>query len=81
MTLHSEQSAVTSPLPLIFDASQRVQRIGEVGIQRLLQVKDVFVGAFNRCVEVLMIEFIILFGVENRPGVRRKTGQLQKKNG
>ena len=69
---HAEECPVAGPLGFVFDFCQGIQRIGKVGFERLLQIKDVLIGAFDSGVKMLMIEFVILLGIEQRP---RKSGK------
>jgi hypothetical protein len=75
--VHREEVAVPLPLPLVRDLGESVQWIGKIAAQRLLEPVHVLGDALRVHREVLMVEPIELFTIDETIGVD-VTGDQEK---
>jgi len=68
--VHVKQVSISLPLCRVVDRGQRIERIGERGKVRLqgeLEVLDVLHRVFGIVVEGLVVEPVVLLGIEDAP--------------
>ena len=70
--MHNKQIPVFLPILFIVDRGQGVQRVGEGRAECHGEVPDIFRTVLGIAVEVLMIEFVELFGILNLCSLQRR---------